>query len=112
MMGDCHFLDDCLGQQRSSATNPSTKDLVTSCHLRKQLGMANRPDNCTLDERTMVDLEVSYNKVLTDHTAGHQCHERGKFHESIFDPAIFPIKSQCEVVTALRHRRLRVALKL
>ena len=112
MGGDCHFLDDCLGQQRSSATYPSTRDLATSDHLRKQLGMANRPDNCILDERTMEDLEGSYNKMLTDHTTGHHCHERGKFHESIVDAAIFPIKTQCEVVTALRHRRLGLVLKL
>ena len=74
--------------------------------------MANKPDNCTLDERTVVDLEASYNKMLTDDTAGHHCHERGKFHESIVDAAIFPIKTQCEVITALLDIRLGLVLKL
>lgn len=50
--------------------------------------------------------------MLTDDTAGHHCHERGKFHESIVDTAMFPIKTQCEVVTALLHIRWELVLKL
>ena len=38
--GDCHFLDNCLGHQGSSAIYPSAKDLVTLDHLRKHPSMA------------------------------------------------------------------------
>ena len=33
LVGDYHFLDDCLGHQGSSATYPSAKHLVTLDHL-------------------------------------------------------------------------------
>ena len=69
-MDDYYFLDDSFEHEVSSATYWSSKDPVTSDHLRKQQGMANTPENCTIDERTMEYLEASYNKMLTDHVAG------------------------------------------
>ena len=68
--------------------------------------MANTPENCTTDERTMGDLESSYKKMFTDHIASHHCHEKGKFHESIIHVAIFQIKNN------LRLTRLGTVLKL
>ena len=110
--GDYHFLDDCLGHQGSSATYPSAKDLVTLDHLRKHPGMAHTPENCPIVERTMEDLEASYNEMLTDDRAGGDCHKTGKFHESIIHAAIFPIKTLSQVVTPVLHIRLGTVLKL
>ena len=69
------------------------KILLQSDHLRKPPGMANTPENCTINERTIEDSDATYNKMLTDHIAGHDCHETWKFHESIIHAAIFPPKN-------------------
>ena len=55
--------------------------------------MANTPENCTIGERTMEDFEINCDKMLTDHIAGHHCHETRKFDESIIYAAIFPINT-------------------
>ena len=59
----------------------------------KQRGMGNTPENCIIDERTIEDFEVKYNKMLTVHMAGHHFHETKKFHEPIIHAAIFPINT-------------------
>ena len=74
--------------------------------------MAHTPENCPIVERTMEDLEASYNEMLTDDRAGGDCHKTGKFHESIIHAAIFPIKTLSQVVTPVLHIRLGTVLKL
>ena len=110
--GDYHFLDDRLGHQGSSATYPSAKNLVTLDHQRKHPGMAHTLENCPIVEKTMEDLEASYNEMLTDNRAGGDFHKTGKFHESIIHAAIFPIKTLSQVVTPVLHIRLGTVLKL
>ena len=69
----------------SSGTYTSSKDLVIPDQLRKEPGMTNKPENCTIDERIMEYLEASYNKMLTHHIAGHHCHEKeGSFVNQLF----------------------------
>ena len=80
LVGDYHFLDDCLGHQGSSATYPSAKHLVTLDHLWKHLVMAHTPENCRIVERTMKDLEASFNEMLAVDRAGGHFHKTGKFH--------------------------------
>ena len=110
--GDYHFLDDCLGHQGSSATYPSAKDLVTLDHLRKHSGMAHTPENCPIVERTIKDLEASYNEMLADDRAGDDYNKIGKSQGSIFHAAIFLIKTPSQVVTPVLHMRLGTVLKL
>ena len=74
--------------------------------------MAHTPENCPMVERTVEDLEASYNKMLADDRAGGDCHKTGKFHESIIHAAIFPIKTLSQVVTPVLHIRLGTVLKL
>ena len=109
--GDYHFLDDCLGHQGSAATCPSSKDLVTLEHLRNHSGTAHTPEDCLIPERTIEDLEASYNENLVDDRAGG-LHKRGKFHESIISRPLFPIKSLSHVVPPVLHIKLGIVLKL
>ena len=109
--GDNHFLDGCLGHQGSAATCPSSKDLVTLEHLRNHSGTAHTPEDCLIPERTIKDLEASYNKNLVDDRAGG-LHKRRKFHESIISRAFFPIKSLSPVVPSVLHIKLAIVLKL
>ena len=74
--------------------------------------MAHTPENCPMVERTMEDLEASYNKMLADDRAGGDYHKIRKFHESIIHAAIFPIKMLSQVVTPVLHIRLGTFLKL
>ena len=67
---DYHFLDDCLGHQGSAATCPSSKDLVTLEHLRNHSGTAHTPEDCLIPERTIEDLEDSYNENLVERGSG------------------------------------------
>ena len=99
--GDYHFLDDCLGHQRSAATCPSSKDLVTLEHLRSHSGTAHTPEDCLIPERTIEDLEDSYNENLVEGDSG--LHKRGKFYESIISRSLFPIKSLSHVVPRILH---------
>ena len=55
--------------------------------------MPHTPENCPIVERTMEDLEASFNEMLVDERAGGDCHKAGKFHESNIHAAIFPIKN-------------------
>ena len=106
-----HFLDDYLGHQGSAATCPSSKDLVTLEHLRNHSGTAHTPEDCLIPERTIEDLEASYNENLVDDRAGG-LHKRGKFHESIISRPLFPIKSLSHVVPPVLHIKLGIVLKL
>ena len=67
--GGYHFLDDCLCQQGSSATYQSAKNVVTLDHLRTHLGMVHTTENCPIVERTIKDLEASYNEMLVNDRA-------------------------------------------
>ena len=108
---DYHFLDDCLGHQGSAATCPSSKDLVTLEHLRNHSGTAHTPEDCLILERTIEDLEASYNENLVDDRAGG-LHKRRKFHESMISRPLFPIKSLCHVVPPVLHIELGKVLRL
>ena len=70
--------------------------------------MAHTPEYCPVVERTMEDLEASYNEILTDDRAGGDCHKTGKFHESIIHAVIFITKTLSTVL----HIRLGTVLKL
>ena len=70
LAGDYRFLDDCLGHQGSAATCPSSKDLVTLEHLRNHSGTAHTPEDCLIPERTIEDLEDSYNENLVERGSG------------------------------------------
>ena len=109
--GDYHFSDDCLGHQGSAATCTSSKDLVTLEHLRNHSGTAHTPEDCLIPERTIEDLEASYNENLVDDRAGG-LHKREKFHESIISRPLFPIKSLSHVVPPVLHIKLGIVLKL
>ena len=85
-----HFLDDYLGHQGSAATCPSSKDLVTLEHLRNHSGTAHTPEDCLIPERTIEDLEDSYNENLVKRGGG--LHKRGKFYESVIRQVSFPNK--------------------
>ena len=109
--GDYHFLDDCLGHQRSAVTCPISKDLVTLEHLWNHSGTAHTPEDCLKSERIIKGLEASYNKTLVgDRTGG--LYKRGKFHKSIISRPLFPIESLPYVVPAVLHIKLTLALKL
>ena len=110
-LGDYHFLDDCLGHQRSAATCPSFKDLVTLEHLRNHSGTAHAPEDCLIPERTIEDLEASHNENLVDDRGGG-LHKKRKFHESIISRALFPLKSLSHVVPPVLHIKLGIVLKL
>ena len=73
--------------------------------------MAHTPENCPMVERTVEDLEASYNKMLADDRAGGDYHKIRKFHESIIHAAIFPIKMLFQVVPPVLHIRLETVLK-
>ena len=64
-------------------------------------------------ERTVEDLEASYNKMLADDRAGGDYHKIRKFHESIIHVAIFPPKKVLfQAVTPVLRIRLGTVLKL
>ena len=64
-------------------------------------------------ERTVEDLEASYNKMLADDRAGGDYHKIRKFHESIIHAAIFPPKKVLfQAVTPVLRIRLGTVLKL
>ena len=61
--GDYHFLYD--------VKHPLTLD-----HRRKHVGIAHRPENSPIVERTMKDLEASYDERLTDDRADDDSEKR------------------------------------
>ena len=63
-------------------------------------------------ERTVEDLEASYNKMLADDRAGGDYHKIRKFYESIIHAAIFQKRMLFQVVTPVLHIRLGTVLKL
>ena len=107
--GDYHFHDDCLGHQGSAATCPSSKHLVTLEHLRNHSGTAHTPEDCLIPERTTEDLEDSYNENLVERGGG--LHKRGKFHGSVINRPLLPIKSLSQVVSPILHIKLGIVLK-
>ena len=55
--------------------------------------MTHIPENCSIVERRMKDLEASYNEMLVDDRAGSDRHKIENFYESIIYAAIFPLKT-------------------
>ena len=108
--GDYHFLGDCLGHQGSAATCPSSKDLVTLEHLRNHSGTAHTPEDCLIPERTIEDLEDSYNENLVER--GGRLRKTRKFHESVINRPLFPIKSLSHVLPPILHTKKRIDLHL
>ena len=53
----------------------SAKDLVNLDHLWKYLGTTHTPENFPIVEKTMEDLEASYNEMLADDKAGGDFHK-------------------------------------
>ena len=106
---DNHFLDD-------------VKHLLILDHVRKHVVMARTPGKCPIVEITMDDLEVSYDKRLTDDRAGDDCQKNresiriiysiAKNHESIIHAAILLIKTLWQVIFPVLNIRLGIVLKL
>ena len=107
---DYHFLGDCLGHGWSAGTCPSSKDLVTLEHLRNHSGTAHTPKDCLIPERTIEDLEDSYNENLVERGGG--LHKTRKFHESVISRLLFPIKSLSHVLPPILHTKLGIVLHL
>ncbi len=62
--GDFDFLDDCLGHQGSSASYPSSSDLVELQHLQNHAGKPQTPTACQVESRTIKHYAESYNENL------------------------------------------------
>ena len=111
--GDFHFQDDCLGHQGSSSTFPSTKWDVPSNHLKEHHGKPHSPLHCKdISPREIEQLTASYAGNLSDDRAGGLLRKTGKFHSSVCNLMIFPIKTVENVVPPVLHIMLGIVLRL
>ena len=110
--GDYHFLDDCLGHQGSSASFPSSSDLVQLQHLQTHGGMPHTPESCPTSIRSVKHYAESYNENLSDSRNGYNRRENGKYHYSVIEQMLFPIKSLDRVVPPGLHIMLGIMLNI
>ena len=89
--GDCHFLDDNMGHQGSSASYPSSIDKVLLNHLQNHYNVPHTPDTCPVEKRSIQDYIENYNENLADNRNRNNMHENGKYHNSVIGPMIFPL---------------------
>ena len=110
--GDFHFLDDMLGHQGSAATFPGCLDLVTLDHLRNHGGLPHTPKNCSIALRSVEDFDLNYNENLCDDRANGDMRENGKYHNSVIEQMLFPIRHLDFVVPPVLHIVLGITLLL
>ena len=101
-----------LGHQGSASTFPSSLDLVTLEHLRNHGGHPYTPYHCNIELRSVGDYNLNYNENLCDDRSNGSMRENGKFHNSVVEQMLFPIKDFKFVVPPILHVLLGVTLHL
>ena len=110
--GDLKFLHHCLGHQRSSASYPSHKDLVSINHLQDHGDSPHAPDHCHFELRDANHYAQCYNENLCEDRQGRDLHKTGKFHFSVISRMMFHITTLDNVVPPILHINLGIVLKL
>jgi hypothetical protein len=113
--GDKAFLSDENGHAGAAASFPSIYRLVTSEHLRKK-HLDGSPHNranpeCFFQERTPEIMEMDYHLNMSDTRSG-TLRTRGKYHNSIVGPRLFPLPSQYNFAVSSLHIGLMIPLRL
>ena len=110
--GDYHFLDDCLGHQGSSASFPSAADLVELKHLQSHGGRPHTPKTCNIEERTVAHYAQSWSENLSDTRNNNNLRENGKYHYSVIENMLVPLKSLANVVPPGLHIMFGIVLNI
>ena len=85
--------------------------MVTVAHLKNHSSRAHTPEDSSILEPTIEELEASFNEKLVDDRAGG-LHKRETFHESTISRLLFPIKPLSHVLSCALHIKLGIVLKL
>ena len=107
LVGDMEFLSMSLGHQGSAATYPILYDLTTSAHLRTAHldGSPHTPatEGCVFAHRSLESMLRDFNSNLMDTRNGRNRRKNGKYHHSMVDPPLVPIRTILDVAAALLH---------
>ena len=107
--GDYHFLDDNMGHQGSSASYPSSTDVLLK-HLQDHSESSHTPESCPTELRSIQQYYENYNENLADYRDGNNLRVNGKYHYSVVGPMIFPLKSIEHLVPSSLHINLVLVL--
>ena len=110
--GDYHFLDAMLGHGGSSSSYPSSADFVELQHLRQHGSAKHSIEDCGIALRTVEWYQTYFRGNYLDLRREGALNENAKFHYSVIDKMLFPIKDLDNVVPAVLHIYLGITLRL